>query len=35
MKHRILQTIVVLLAITSSATAQTLSIAPVEANAGE
>ena len=35
MKQRILQTIVALVAIASSATAQTLSIAPVEANAGE
>lgn len=35
MKHRILQTIVVLLAITSSATAQKLTIAPIEVNAGE
>ena len=35
MKQRILQTIVALLAIVSSATAQTLSIASVEAKAGE
>ena len=35
MKHRILQTIVVLLAITGSATAQKLTIAPIEVNAGE
>ena len=35
MKHRILQTIVALVAIAGSAAAQTLSIAPVEINMGE